>query len=69
MKPLKAFSMEQANDMLAQGRARRVELDFEITSDDFFRFAEYWCERGATISKKEKFIVKLKSFPPIPPYD
>lgn len=69
MKIMRALSLEQANDILSKGKARRVELNFELTSDEFFRFAEYWCARGAKITKEENFIVKMKSLPVIPQSD
>lgn len=45
----------------------KVELAYDIDSDDFFRFATSWCDRGAKISKgNDHFVVSLKGFS-IPP--
>lgn len=69
MKTVKARSIEQANELLSAGVARNVELCFELTTDEFFNFTDYWCERGAKVTKKENFIIKMKSFPAIPHSD
>ncbi|KGD84542.1 hypothetical protein C7434_0250 [Pantoea sp. PNA 14-12] len=60
MKTTKAHSLEQANELLSKGLAKNVELCFELTTDEFFRFTDHWCDKGAKILKKEHFVVKLK---------
>lgn len=41
----------------------KVELAYDIDSDDFFRLASHWCDRGAKISRgNEHFVVSLKNF-------
>lgn len=60
MKTTKAHSLEQANELLSKGLAKNVELCFELSTDEFFRFTEFWCEKGAKVLKNEHFIVKLK---------
>ncbi len=64
MKPAKASDINEANEMLASGQ-EKVELCFSLSSDEFFSFTDYWCERGAKIIKKENFIVKMNSSPHI----
>lgn len=54
-------------DPLRNGK--KIELAYDIDSDDFFQLASLWCDKGAKISKgKEHFIVSLKGFR-IPPND
>ncbi|MCH9269671.1 hypothetical protein [Pantoea ananatis] len=60
MKTTKAYSLEEANELLSKGLAKNVELCFEFSTDEFFRFTDFWCERGAKIIKKEYFTIKLK---------
>ena len=63
---MKAKNFKDAEELLYSGISK-VELAYDIGSDDFFRLASQWCERGAKISKGENhFIVSLKSFA-IPP--
>lgn len=66
MPTMKAKNFKDAEELLYSGISK-VELAYDIGSDDFFRLASQWCERGAKISKGENhFIVSLKSFA-IPP--
>ncbi|CAK8743196.1 hypothetical protein SODG_006332 [Sodalis praecaptivus] len=51
MTPVLVSSLEEAERLLAAGLVKHVELGFELTSDKFFHFASYWCERGAKIKK------------------
>ncbi|PQK94910.1 hypothetical protein [Pantoea ananatis] len=69
MKTTKAHSLEQANELLLKGLAKNVELCFELTTDEFFRFMKFWCEKGAKFSKNDYFTVELKVCPssvPVP---
>jgi hypothetical protein len=44
-----------------------VELAYDIGSDDFFRLATRWCDRGARITKgHQHFVVQIKGMA-IPP--
>ncbi len=64
----RAKNNRDAEEMLLSG-INKVELAYEIDSDDFFRFASHWCDRGAKISRgNEYFVVSLKGFA-IPPND
>ncbi|MEN5014881.1 hypothetical protein ABEH87_00770 [Erwinia sp. Eh17-17] len=63
---IKAKNFKDAEELLHSG-INKVELAYDIGSDDFFRLASQWCERGAKISKgHDHFVVSLKSFA-IPP--
>ncbi|OON37137.1 hypothetical protein BTJ39_20665 [Izhakiella australiensis] len=65
---VKAKSAGDAEKLLLSG-AKKVELAYDIGSDDFFRLASHWCERGAKISRSNRyFVVSLKGLS-IPPND
>ncbi|PIJ50069.1 hypothetical protein BL250_08965 [Erwinia sp. OLTSP20] len=66
MATVKAKSAGDAEMLLLSG-ANKVELAYDIGSDDFFRLASHWCERGAKISRSSRyFVVSLKGFS-VPP--
>ncbi|MBN1086416.1 hypothetical protein QLG07_08030 [Erwinia sp. V90_4] len=66
MATIKAKNLKDAEEMLYSGISK-VELAYDIGSDDFFRLASQWCDRGAKISKgDDHFVVSLKSLA-IPP--
>ncbi|MFG1174168.1 hypothetical protein AAFN90_11355 [Erwiniaceae bacterium CAU 1747] len=66
MPTVKATNFKDAEELLHSG-IPKVELAYDIDSDDFFRLASHWCDRGARISKgNEHFVVSIKSFA-IPP--
>lgn len=66
MPTVKATNLKDAEDLLYSG-IRKVELAYDIDSDDFFRLATHWCDRGAKISKgHQHFVVSVKGFD-IPP--
>ncbi|HEJ7944317.1 TPA: hypothetical protein SMI10_000482 [Serratia liquefaciens] len=66
---IKATNHQEAEKLIRFGTAKKIELAYDIDSDDFFQLASLWCDRGAKISKgKEHFIVSLKGFR-IPPND
>ncbi|WP_034916032.1 MULTISPECIES: hypothetical protein [Erwinia] len=68
MPTIKAKDIKDADDMLGSG-VRKVALPENIDSDDFFRLASHWCERGAKVSLKEgRFVVSIKGMA-IPPND
>lgn len=69
MKKIKAYSLQQAHELLTKKQAKNVELCFELSSDEFFNFADEWCEKGAKVMKEENFIIRLKSSLPVPPVD
>ncbi len=65
---IKAKNRKDTEELLSSG-IHKVELEWEIGSDDFFRLASYWCERGAKITKgRNHFIISLKGLA-IPPND
>ncbi len=65
---IKAKNDRDAEELLHSG-INKVELAYDIGSDDFFRLASRWCEKGAKISRgRNHFIVSLKGFA-IPPND
>ncbi|AGB83110.1 hypothetical protein D781_2867 [Serratia sp. FGI94] len=69
MATIKAVNHQQAETLIRSGTAKKIELAYDIGSDDFFQLATLWCDRGAKITKgKEHFIVSLKGFR-IPPND
>ena len=60
MSTVQATSIEQAKDLLKSGAFRKVELSFEIDSDEFFNFASEFCSEGAKITQKNShFVVTL----------
>lgn len=66
MATVKAKNLKDAEDLLHSG-IHKVELAYDIGSDDFFRLASHWCDRGAKISKgHDHFVVSIKGFA-IPP--
>jgi len=63
---IKAKNLQDAEDLLHSG-INKVELAYDIGSDDFFRLAMRWCDRGARITKGDRhFMVQIKgmSIPP-----
>jgi hypothetical protein len=69
MTMVKAVNHQEAETLILSGTAKKIELAYNIDSDDFFQLACLWCDQGAKISKgKEHFIVSLKGFR-IPPND
>ncbi|MGO2439412.1 MAG: hypothetical protein ACTH8B_05980 [Serratia proteamaculans] len=69
MTTIRATNHQEAEKLIRYGTAKKIELAYDIDSDDFFQLASMWCDRGAKISKgKEHFIVSLKGFR-IPPND
>jgi len=63
---IKAKNLQDAEELLHSGISK-VELAYDIGSDDFFRLASRWCDRGARITKgNEHFVVQIKgmSIPP-----
>ena len=68
MAVVKAKNLQDTEALLHSG-INTVELDWEIGSDDFFRLASHWCERGAKITRTQRhFVVSVKGFA-IPPND
>lgn len=60
MKPGKSDSVKQANEMLHSGNYSKVILDFNVSTDEFFKIAGSWSDKEAKISKEEeKFKIKI----------
>lgn len=60
LKTGKSESIKQVNDMLRSGDYREVILDFDISTDEFFKMADHWGDKGAKIKKEgNRFVVKL----------
>ncbi|ATA18336.1 hypothetical protein EDC48_103110 [Gibbsiella quercinecans] len=69
MTTIKAASHQEAENLIRAGVAKKIELAYDIGSDDFFQLASQWCDKGAKITKGKKyFIVSLKGLR-IPPND
>lgn len=63
---IKAKNLQDAEELLHSG-INKVELAYDIGSDDFFRLASRWCDRGARITKgHQHFVVQIKGMA-IPP--
>ena len=55
----KARSLDQ---LLATGQHQKIELDFDVAADDFFKIATEFGDIGARITRvNERFIIKIKS--------
>ena len=50
MAMLKASNLEQAKQLLQSDDTVKIELDFELDSDEFFNFAIEYCTHGAKLS-------------------
>ncbi|PKH24374.1 hypothetical protein CIG19_08030 [Enterobacterales bacterium CwR94] len=64
----KAKNLNDAEALLHAG-INKVELAYDIGSDDFFRLASRWCDKGAKISRGKKFFVVSRKGFAIPPND
>lgn len=59
-----AVTIQQAKDLIKSGGFRKVELSFDIDSDEFFNFASEFCSQGAKITRKnDHFVVILPKLP------
>ncbi|UQY42957.1 hypothetical protein M1E08_06630 [Erwinia sp. PK3-005] len=68
MAAVKAKNVQDTEALLHSG-VNKVELDWEIDSDDFFHLASHWCARGAKITRsRQHFVLSVKGFA-IPPND
>jgi len=66
MATVRATNFKDAENLLYSG-IHKVELAYDIDSDDFFRIATDWCDRGAKITKGDDyFVVSMKNMA-IPP--
>jgi hypothetical protein len=63
MSVIQAKSLHEAEDLLNSGIVKKVELAFNINSDEFFKLALECGDRGAKITKgKNFFIITLKKW-------
>ncbi|QOU39653.1 hypothetical protein AAHX73_15895 [Klebsiella pneumoniae] len=48
-------------ELLATGQHPKIELDFDVAADDFFKIATEFGDIGARITRvNERFIIKIK---------
>jgi len=53
-------SVKQANEMLRSGHYNEVVLDFDVSTDEFFKIADSWSDKGAKITKEGgRFKIKV----------
>ena len=58
MAMLKASNLEQAKQLLQSDDTVKIELDFELDSDEFFNFAIEYCTHGAKLTRVgDRFVV------------
>ncbi|MBU9858324.1 hypothetical protein [Rahnella bonaserana] len=63
MSVIQAKSLHEAEDLLNSGIVKKVELAFNINSDEFFKLALECGDRGAKITKgKEYFVITFKKW-------
>ncbi|MDH2899177.1 MULTISPECIES: hypothetical protein [Rahnella] len=63
MSVIQAKSLHEAEDLLNSGIVKKVELAFNINSDEFFKLALECGDRGAKITKgKEHFVITFKKW-------
>lgn len=61
METVKASNLEQAKQLLQSGNAIKIELDFELDSDEFFNFAIEYCINGAKLTRVgDRFVISRK---------
>lgn len=58
---LKASNLEQAKQLLQSDDTVKIELDFELDSDEFFNFAIEYCTHGAKLTRVgDRFVISRK---------
>lgn len=58
---VKASDLEQAKQLLQSSEAIKIELDFELDSDEFFNFAIEHCTNGAKLTRvDDRFVISRK---------
>ncbi|WP_416413862.1 hypothetical protein [Pantoea sp. App145] len=50
-----ATSVSQAKELIIKNKGRKIELAFDINTDDFFMLASMCCEKGGKVIKKDPF--------------
>lgn len=61
MGTVKASNLEQAKQLLQSGDAIKLELDFELDSDEFFNFAIEYCTNGTKLTRAgDRFLISRK---------
>ena len=61
MSVVKASNLEQAKQLLDSGKVSKVELEFELDSDEFFAFAIEYCSNGAKLTRNDHhFVISQK---------
>ncbi|HCA8696303.1 TPA: hypothetical protein MYI72_003753 [Klebsiella pneumoniae] len=57
----KARSLDHFYELLATGHHPKIELDFDVAADDFFKIATEFGDIGARITRvNERFIIMIK---------
>ncbi len=65
MGTVKASNLEQAKQLLQSGDAIKLELDFELDSDEFFNFAIEYCTNGTKLTRAgDRFLISRKKRQP-----
>lgn len=58
-----ARSYDEAVKLLKSGEPKEVELAFNMSTDEFFKLAADWCDKGAKIKKNESFFtISIKKY-------
>ena len=61
MGTVKASNLEQAKQLLQSGDAIKLELDFELDSDEFFNFAIEYCTNATKLTRAgDRFLISRK---------
>ena len=61
MAMLKASNLEQAKQLLQSDDTVKIELDFELDSDEFFNFAIEYCTNGTKLTRAgDRFLISRK---------
>lgn len=61
MGTVKANNLEQAQQLLQSADAIKIELDFELDSDEFFNFAIEYCTNGTKLTRvDDRFVISRK---------
>ncbi|MCS6039031.1 hypothetical protein LNP20_11605 [Klebsiella pneumoniae subsp. pneumoniae] len=57
----KPAALTISDELLATGQHPKIELDFDVAADDFFKIATEFGDIGARITRvNERFIIKIK---------
>lgn len=54
-----ALTIQQAKKLIKSGTFRKIELSFNIDSDEFFNFVTEFCSAGVKITKKDDHFIVI----------